>query len=814
MKTLFPKLFVIERSFTQQSLTMKRRCIATCLALSLAGFLTRDTYALGVSSAADLINLFDNPTGDVVNVDIEMLNDLDFSSAGLTAPLGVDSKGRCAAYSGLFQGNGHSIKGYKRGYNEFYKNDGLFCSLKDATIENVAFDSSCSFNGNNAGALAVNASGPLTVINVTNEASVKGKHRVGGFIGSIEYLDIGNPLLTFNNCTNNGVVSGNDYYIGGFVGYIFWNEYTTVLFSNCTNNGSVSGNSAGGFIGGIRQNEDTVVRISSGVNHGKISGGATSGGFVGSVTSNGNSSIVITNGFNNGNVTGRIDGVGGLVGFIYGNERSEQTSLHVENSANLGYVLSESKMACGLFCVKEIEDLNYKTTVLNSINKGTVETPYQAYGITNNVTKARNIVSMGTVNGSLGSYTFWKITKEAQLFYGLTDTCVNCTGETQFKLNTRTGRYEIVNDGGYVNDLLNEEAVNKEYGMVWTSQLELVDKVMLKVEVRGLITEFLTIESGKQLGEVEALLPYSNEQYGFVDCDTGKTYSSSYRVSRSMIIEVVKKRRVTIGNPINKDVYIFPGANVEDLLYQLNFGKKQFVVVNRETWGILALTDILKDGSTLALCHNVTLRKSYFTASFMIEHQTPLQTSIDLVKYCKGYHMLESDKVKNQNELFVTHTATADLDIALCFLITVDGYINTTFFVEDGKEFCDTTLKAYFSFDNYFEVVDSNTSFVYVCSDIVLSDMNLTVNDQCGAFAMEKCKITNGVCTWDTKKEICERKQEEENNNNKNVGVIVGVCVGSFVIIVCVVIIIVFLVLRKKKGGRQMSKSDSESELN
>ena len=104
---------------------------------------------------------------------IEVTADLDFS--GRTLPLGA-SGGSCVSFSGEFHGNGHSIKNLK------LNGAGLFCSLKDAVVEGLVIDSSCSFTGNYAGALSVSLDGSLTVKNTTNNAEVSGSWRIGGFI--------------------------------------------------------------------------------------------------------------------------------------------------------------------------------------------------------------------------------------------------------------------------------------------------------------------------------------------------------------------------------------------------------------------------------------------------------------------------------------------------------------------------------------------------------------------------------------------------------------------------------------------------------
>ena len=124
-----------------------------------------------MSTADQLIDLFKNAAGNTLDEDIELLDDLDFSHASLTLPLGVFSNGTCVPFSGVFQGNGYSIRGLdmKNEGRQGYNNAGLFCSLKNATVENLVIDSSCLFNGYSAGALCVFVEGSLVVKNDTKK---------------------------------------------------------------------------------------------------------------------------------------------------------------------------------------------------------------------------------------------------------------------------------------------------------------------------------------------------------------------------------------------------------------------------------------------------------------------------------------------------------------------------------------------------------------------------------------------------------------------------------------------------------------------
>lgn len=203
----------------------------------------------------------------------------------------------------------------------------------------------------------------------------------------------------------------------------------------------------------------------------------TVGGLIGQIShpSVGGMTLTVSNSTNNGNITGTYQ-IGGLIGYVTGSQ-TNGVSLFVINSVNKGTVSATSDDACGFVSVRTN---NVETTFLNSINKGDVNGKY-AYGITNIATKARNVVSKGNVNGSSGSYTFWKSSNEADLFYGLKRQMPKNCGNNAilFEFNNNTEFYEEVESGGRVDELLNEEGKKENYGMVWTTQLDIVHEVLL-----------------------------------------------------------------------------------------------------------------------------------------------------------------------------------------------------------------------------------------------------------------------------------------------------------------------------------------------
>ena len=398
-----------------------------------------------MTSAQQLIELLDLSKPNNFNANITLLNDLDFSDSPLIAPFGGSSiPDKRVSYTGVFEGNGHTIKGLVMSNkdNQDCPLAGLFYAFENATVQNLVIDSSCSFSGYYAGALSVLLKGSSTVINVTNKADVSGELDVGGFVGAVR-----------------GLNNGND-----------------VAFKDCVNDGNVTGpGKVGGFVGTVASNGDAAITFSGSINHANISGETYIGGFVGVIMDNGKLTMTISNCTNTGMISAGIC-VGGLVGIIFTPSNVELSVLHIINSANKGNVFAQHRFACGLFCA----DLdNLKTTVLNSINKGSMSAPMYADGITNIITNASNVVSMGEVTASSGSFTFWKSSINAGLFFGLEGKCVKCSNEVKlFAPNTNTGFYEVVESGERVHDLLNAEVKKQNYGMFWTEELELVDHLV------------------------------------------------------------------------------------------------------------------------------------------------------------------------------------------------------------------------------------------------------------------------------------------------------------------------------------------------
>lgn len=153
------------------------------------------------------------------------------------------------AFSGTFDGNGHTISGLyidldsKKAYNW-----GLFAKTK-GTIQNLRLENSYigGIAGANVGSIAGGLEGAtlqnvysnaildmdtwrlggLTgiiegrlkeskIINCWFDGSVSGRERVGGLVGNLNQ----DVILTVSHCLNSGTITSTSHYLGGFIGII------------------------------------------------------------------------------------------------------------------------------------------------------------------------------------------------------------------------------------------------------------------------------------------------------------------------------------------------------------------------------------------------------------------------------------------------------------------------------------------------------------------------------------------------------------------------------------------------------------------
>ena len=315
---------------------------------------------------------------------------------------------------------------------------------------------------------------------------------------------------------------------------------------------------------------------------------------------------------------------------------------------------------------------------MNTINKGNINATTYAYGLTNIANVIRNVVSMGEVAGLSGSYTFWNASNDAHLFFGLKHKCINCSDDaTLFDNNTDTGFYSVVDSHEHVDDLLNDEAVNQHFGMVWSSELGLASELLF-VEVCGVFSQTFSVGPGTPLGDVRKLSEYfSDEQFGVVSYgnESRVVYKSTHLVSRNMSVLVGNLVSVSVGAPINKNERIVIGETLEQLARFLNFSFDDFIVMEKESEQMLNQSSIIERDTELKVCHNVTVSGT-LNESFVIEHGTKLGDISNLTDYFNSsfvvYHSDDADSVVISDtlvlrDIVIVITRVSNQDIELKF---------------------------------------------------------------------------------------------------------------------------------------------------
>ena len=293
-----------------------------------------------VSNAKELLQLFQNVTGDVIRVNITLAADIIFSGL-VFPPLGVNAQGKCIPYGGVFDGKGHSIDSLimDRTESTEYTHAALFCSVCDSLVQNLVFRKSCTFSGVSASSLTVTvSSGNFTIKNVTNEATIIGKDTSGTFVGS--FNEANNKNLVLEKCTAQGPVTGHEGRIGGMIGEVSSTFNSSITFKDIKFYGSVNGRGLndhchlGGFIGLITSNTGLSVIIDDTESNASIQETSVNsfvGGVVGTIAKNDEMKVTVINSKiqNSLSVSAGLNTIGGFFGFV--NENNNYT-LHIENN--------------------------------------------------------------------------------------------------------------------------------------------------------------------------------------------------------------------------------------------------------------------------------------------------------------------------------------------------------------------------------------------------------------------------------------------------------------------------------------------------
>ena len=288
-------------------------------------------------------------------------------------PIGSFGTNGEMAYTGTFDGNGHTISG-------LYVNGGSYVGLfgylgSGGKIQNVGVVDSYISGSSNVGGVCGYNNNSGTITNCYNTGTVSGSGTAGGVCG------YNNNSGTITNCYNTGTVSGG--YAGGVCGY---NNGT---ITNCYNTGTVSGRDVGGVCG-YNDNSGTITNCYntgavSGVTAGGVCGwndngkitncyntGTVSGGYAGGVCGY-NGGTIENCYFLSGTATGGIGGSGGTATNVEGKTEEQFTSGEAAwllNGASVGAWLQDMKNNMPVLIDNLPEGVNdYKKPVRITIKK-------------------------------------------------------------------------------------------------------------------------------------------------------------------------------------------------------------------------------------------------------------------------------------------------------------------------------------------------------------------------------------------------------------------------------------------------------------
>ena len=293
-------------------------------------------------------------------------------------------------FRGTFDGNEKVVSGLSISNSSACQ--GLFGCVRDATIRNLTVQGSVSA-GRGSGLLVGASNGDLTIENCKANGTVSGGISTGGLIGwvntSIESGTsnvISGKTVTIKDCYVNVAVTSSSYYVGGLVGFVWKNEYSTnnsITISNCHTTGSVKG--SGYYVGGLagfleiygsaRALGSSIV-VDGCSASGDVTGGSYyNGGLVGHV----HNGVVIQNSWATGDVYGSSYDAGGLIGYAYGDSTA---------AANAGH--------------------NTQITVENCYATGNARASYDAGGLIGRAdnTNIINSYAIGNVQGSVTAATY------------------------------------------------------------------------------------------------------------------------------------------------------------------------------------------------------------------------------------------------------------------------------------------------------------------------------------------------------------------------------------------------------------------------
>lgn len=253
-----------------------------------------DPYLIGTSDQLNLVRLDAYAYYKLID-DIDLSHDT-FDSDGKFynngkgwEPLTYSHSVYLGGFSGVFDGNGHTISGlyinrpdednvglFRSTYNENYSD----LTIKDLHLKKVNITGK-NYVGSVIGyAYGASSSKKIKLYNLSVESGiVNGNNYVGGVIG---YLFAGSNINfdgkrhVFNRLYNAATITANDY-AGGIIGLVsnlqYYGAKVPIEIYDIENLGTViSDNDAGGLFGHVKMQEDNSITVGNVINMGRVLG--------------------------------------------------------------------------------------------------------------------------------------------------------------------------------------------------------------------------------------------------------------------------------------------------------------------------------------------------------------------------------------------------------------------------------------------------------------------------------------------------------------------------------------------------------------
>jgi len=235
---------------------MKKRALSLLMALVMVIGLLPATVRAAEGTADDLIEIsseaglkdFRNKVNaGEKNLCAKLTKDITLSEDW--TPISSNAQYPSEAFSGIFDGNGHTIKGLRINASTAYQ--GFFAYTNGATIKNLTIDGSVTSSENYVGGIVGNAPN-TTIQNCLFSGSVTTTKNKGAYVGGIAGYAGGSSTAaktTITGCVNKATVTGEATdNAGGIAGYA---QFGTISY--CYNTGKVSGKTgyAAGIVGSL-----------------------------------------------------------------------------------------------------------------------------------------------------------------------------------------------------------------------------------------------------------------------------------------------------------------------------------------------------------------------------------------------------------------------------------------------------------------------------------------------------------------------------------------------------------------------------------